>query len=103
MVSAASTVMEFCMPDTVRLAQWPTMTIVLEIPLTVTTLSLQAIVLFSLMPETLSCPPSGGRGTVDGPAVGVAVLLPDGDGLRGLDRGELGIWMVLGTDDEMID
>ena len=71
MVSAASTVTEFCMPDTVRLAQWPVITIVLEIPLTVTTLSLQAIVLFSLMPETGELPARRRSGDVDG-AVGVA-------------------------------
>ena len=34
--------------------QWPVITTVLETPLTLTMLSLQAIVLFSLMPETLS-------------------------------------------------
>ena len=71
MVSTASTLTEFFMPDTVRLAQWPVIMIVLEIPLTVTTLSLQAIVLFSLMPETLSSSPCGGRGEVDGPALGM--------------------------------
>jgi len=44
MVSTASTVMEFCTPDTVRLAQWPVITTVLETPLTLTMLSLHAIV-----------------------------------------------------------
>lgn len=44
MVSTASTVMEFCTPDTVRLTQWPVITTVLETPLTLTMLSLHAIV-----------------------------------------------------------
>ena len=102
MVSAASTVMEFFTPDTVRLAQWPMITIVLETPLTVTMLSLQAMVLFSLMPETLSCPPSGGRGGVDGPAVGVGVPPRDGVGLCGESsaHGDLGGGRVA---DEMIE
>ena len=46
MVSAASTVIVLFMPDTVTSAQWPVMTIVLEIPLTLTVVSLQATVLF---------------------------------------------------------
>ncbi len=46
MVSTASTVTEFCMPDTVSLVQWPLIVIVLDTPLTVTLLSLQATVLF---------------------------------------------------------
>ncbi len=62
MVSAASTVMEFCTPDTVRLAQWPVTTTVLETPLTLTMLLLQAMVRLALMPETLSGPPGGGVG-----------------------------------------
>ncbi len=44
MVSTASTVIAFCTPDTVRLAQWPVITTVFETPLTSTVLSLQAIV-----------------------------------------------------------
>jgi len=46
MVSAVSTVTTFWEPMTVRLAQWPVSTTVFVIPLTVTTLSLQAIVRF---------------------------------------------------------
>ena len=46
MVSAVSTVTMFWEPTTVRLAQWPVSTTVFVIPLTVTTLSLQAIVRF---------------------------------------------------------
>ena len=62
MVSTASTAIEFWTPDTVRLAQWPVITTLLEIPLTVTTLALQAIVRVSLIPETLILAPAGGRG-----------------------------------------
>jgi len=75
MLSAASTVTEFCTPDTERLAQWPVITTVLETPLTLTALSLQAIVRFSLMPEMVRSVPAGGVGTatddVDGAAPGV--------------------------------
>ncbi len=71
MVSTASTVTEFLTPDTVRLAQWPVITTVLKTPLTLTMLSLQAIVRFSLIPKTLRLPPGGGMGDVDGPALGV--------------------------------
>jgi hypothetical protein len=66
MVSTASTVIEFCTPDTVRLAQWPVITTVLETPLTLTMLSLQAMVRFSLIPEMLRLPPGGGVSDVDG-------------------------------------
>ena len=74
MRSTASTVMAFWTPDTVRLVQWPVITTVLETPLTLTMLSLQAIVRFSLMPETLSLPPGGGVGDVDGVDALVRVL-----------------------------
>jgi hypothetical protein len=70
MVSAVSTVTTFWEPRTVRLAQWPVSTTVFVVPLTVTTLSLQAIVRFSLMPVTVRLPPGGGV-AVDPPAVGV--------------------------------
>ena len=87
MLSAASTVTEFCTPDTERLAQWPVITTVLETPLTLTALSLQAIVRFSLMPEMVRSVPAGGVGTaaddVDGAAPGVWVTPPDGLGLLG--------------------
>ena len=89
MRSTASTVMAFWTPDTVRLVQWPVITTVLETPLTLTMLSLQAIVRFSPMPEMLRLPPGGGVGDVDvdgADAVGVGVLLRvvDGTVLRGL-------------------
>ncbi len=71
MVSTASTVIEFWTPDTVRLVQWPVITTLLEIPLTLTMLSLQAIVLFSLMPAMVRVPPGGAVGDVDGAALGV--------------------------------
>ncbi len=70
MVSTESTVTEFLMPDTVRLVQWPVITTVLDMPLTLTMLSLQAIVRFTLTPETLRLAPAGGR-VVAGCAVGV--------------------------------
>ena len=79
MLSTESTVMAFWTPDTVRLVQWPVITTVLETPLTLTMLSLQAIVRFSLMPETLSLPPGGGVGDVDG--VDALVRVVDGPGL----------------------
>jgi len=84
MLSTASIVTEFCMPDTVSFVQWPVITIVLDTPLTVTLLSLQATVLFSLMPATLILLPGGGTGDVDGLAVGVLVRVVDGLGLRGV-------------------
>jgi hypothetical protein len=62
-------------------------TTVFESPLMVTTLSLQAIVRFSPMPEILRLAPGGGVGDVDGAdAVGAGVLLRvvDGTVLRGL-------------------
>jgi hypothetical protein len=57
-------------------------TTVLETPLTLTMLLSQAIVRFSLMPETLILAPGAGVGDVDGVVVLVRVL--DGPGLRGL-------------------
>jgi len=83
--STASTVIEFWTPDTLILAQWPVITTVLETPLTLTTLSLQAIVRFSLIPEILSLPPGGGAGDVDG--VGVLVRVVDGAGPLGVPAG----------------
>ena len=75
MLSTASTVTLFWTPDTDRLAQWPVITTVLETPLMLTVLLLQATVWFSLMPEMLTFSPAGAVGTaegdVDGPAPGV--------------------------------
>ena len=100
MVSTASTVIEFWTPDTVSLAQWSVITTVLETPLTLTMLSLHAIVRFSLIPEMLSWPPGGGVGDVDG--ADARVLLVDGAGLVGVLPGEVnGTEMVGG--DVMID
>lgn len=98
MVSTESTVTEFLTPDTVRLAQWPVITRVLETPLTLTMLSLQAIVLFSLMPEMLMLPAGGGA---EGPALGVGVRLAEGAGLLGLFLGELGLREMPGVGDRM--
>lgn len=82
MVSTESTVTEFLMPDTVRLVQWPVITTVLDMPLTLTMLSLQAIVRFTLTPETLRLAPAGGR-VVAGCAVGVGTAREtDGVGER---------------------
>src|SRR6476619_868281 len=52
------------MPDTVTFTQWPVIVTVLETPLTLTWLSLHAIVLLSLTPATLICPPDGAVVTV---------------------------------------
>lgn len=76
MLSTASTVISFCTPETVRLAQWPLITTVLDTPLTLTTLSLHAIVRFSPIPETLTRSPGAGVGDVDG--LGVLVRVVDG-------------------------
>jgi hypothetical protein len=76
-------VIAFCTPDTVRLAQWPLITTVLETPLTLTTLSLHAIVRFSLMPETLTLPPGGGVADVDGVGFLDRVVVV-GEGLLGV-------------------
>lgn len=75
MLSTASTVIEFCTPDTDRLVQCPVIVTVLETPLTLTMLSLQAMVRFSLMPATLSSVPGGAAGEVGG----------EGDLLREVD------------------
>src|ERR1700759_5301090 len=102
MLSAESTVTAFFMPDTVRVAQWPVITIVLLIPLTVTTLSLHAMVLFSPMPETSSGAPCGGSGNVEGPVLPVEGVLADGLGLRVVVRGVLDPGEVV-TPELMID
>src|SRR4029079_10961858 len=52
------------MPDTVTFTQWPVIVTVLETPLTLTWLSLHAIVLLSPTPATLVCPPAGAVVTV---------------------------------------
>jgi hypothetical protein len=66
---------------------------VLEIPLTVTMLSLQATVLFSPMPEIVRLLPGGGAGDVDGAVdvdgAGVLVRVVDGAGLREVILGGL--------------
>lgn len=94
MVSAASTVTVFFNPDTVRLAQWPVMTTLFEMPLTVTTLSLHTIDLFSPTPVTVSVPPGGGA--EDAGDVGDVGDF-DGPGLSGVERGKLVITDVLGS------
>lgn len=75
MLSTASMVIEFCTPETDRLVQCPVIVTVLETPLTLTMLSLQAMVRFSLMPATLSSVPGGAADEVDG----------EGDVLREVD------------------
>jgi len=100
MMSTASTVIEFWMPDTVRLAQWPVITTVLETPMTRTMLALQVIIRFSLIPEILSLPPGGGVGDVDG--LDVWVPLVDGAGLVGVTDGEVNGREMVGGD-VMID
>jgi hypothetical protein len=73
-VSTASTVTEFCTPDTLSFVQWPLIMTLLEIPLTVTALSLQVRVWFWLIPATLRLSPGGVAdpdvGDVDGPGPG---------------------------------
>lgn len=73
-MSAASTVIWFWIPDTLRLAQWPVITTLLVIPLTLTLPPLQAMVRASLMPETVMFSPAGAVDTdVDGADGMVAV------------------------------
>src|SRR5882757_1064895 len=83
MRSAAWTVTLFWTPETLRLAQWPVITTVFETPLTLTELSLQAIVRLTLMPATLRFPPFGAVGAavsdVEG-AARVCVMAPEGVG-----------------------
>lgn len=75
MVSAASTVIWFWIPDTLRLAQWPVITTLLVIPLTLTLPPLQAMVRASLMPETVIFSPAGAVDTdVDGIDGGIAFV-----------------------------
>ena len=83
-VSAASTVIWFWIPDTLRLAQWPVIATLLVIPLTLTLPPLQAMVRAPLIPETVMFSPAGavdtdvvgtdgGAAFVGGMAVGLAV------------------------------
>lgn len=79
-MSTASTAIWFWIPDTLRLAQWPVITTLLVIPLTLTLRPLQAMVRASLMPETVMFSPAGAVDTdvvgIDGMvavAVGLAV------------------------------
>lgn len=74
MVSAVSTVTTLLSPDTVTDAQWPVIATVLEMPLTVMALSLQAMVLFSLMPETMTDASAGAVAEDGGPVLGAFVL-----------------------------
>ncbi len=67
MVSTASTVTEFLTPDTLMLVQWPVITMVLETPLTLTMLSLQAMVLFSPTPVKVRVAPAGEVGGAPAP------------------------------------
>jgi len=99
MLSTASTVIEFCTPDTDRLVQCPVIDTVLETPLTLTMLSLQATVRFSLIPATLSSVPGGARGDVDGD--GGFLRAVDGPGLSEMLGGMKVLEMVGG--EAMID
>ncbi len=88
MESTASTVIEFWTPDTLRLAQWPVMTTLLEMPLMFTALSLHAIVRFSLIPEMVKLAPGGAVGAalvgVDGEEAGACVVPAAGTELLGV-------------------
>src|ERR1700747_2536682 len=103
MLSAASTVTVFCLPATGRLLQCPVITTVLESPLMVTTLSLQAIVRFSPMPEIVRLVLGDGAGDVDGADAdvdGAAVLVRvlGGAVLRGLLVAGLEVPDMLGAE-----
>ena len=80
-MSAASTVIWFWIPDTLRLAQWPVITTLLVIPLTLTLPPLQAMVRASLMPETVMFWPAGAVDTdVGGLGARLAVVAAEGVG-----------------------
>jgi len=80
-MSAASTVIWFWIPDTVTLAQWPVITTLLVIPLTLTLPPLQAMVRASLMPETVMFWPAGAVDTdVCGVGARLAVVAAEGVG-----------------------
>lgn len=100
MLSTASMLIAFLTPDTDRLAQWPVITTVLETPLMLTKLSLQAIVRFSLIPATLSCSPGGDTGEVDG--VGGLARAVGGTGAVGMLGGAPNVLETVGGD-TMID
>jgi len=80
-VSAASTLIWFWMPDTLTLAQWPVITTLLVIPLTLTLPPLQAMVRASLMPETVMFSPAGAVDTdVDGAVAVVGGMVAEAVG-----------------------
>jgi hypothetical protein len=97
MVSAVSTVTTFWTPDTCRLVQWPLITTLLEMPLTLTALALHVTVWVALMPEMVRLSPAGaggsGVGDDDGPAAGVCVIPP---GEVGLFEGMIGVGNIVG-------
>ena len=84
-VSAASTVIWFWIPDTFTLAQWPVITTLLVIPLTLTLPPLQAMVRASLMPETVIFSPAGAVDTdvdgIDGAVAFVGGMVAEAVGL----------------------
>ncbi len=84
--SAASTVIWFWIPDTVTLAQWPVITMLLVIPLMSTVPPLQVMARTSLMPETEMLSPAV-VAEVDGIAT---------DGM-GLGEGEPGMGNMVGS------
>ncbi len=93
MRSTASTVTVFCTPDTDRLVQCPVITTVLDTPLTLTGLSSQASVRFSLIPATLSSVPGGAAGDVgvrrDVEGAGVVEMPGGGPNVLEMVGGEL--------------
>ena len=100
MLSTASTVIAFWTPDTDRLVQCPVIDTVLETPLTLTMLSLQAMVRFSLIPATLSWAPGGAAGEVEGE--GDFLREVDGPGLVGILGGGPNVLEMVGGE-PMID
>ena len=94
MVSAASTVIWFWIPDTLTLTQWPVITTLLVIPLTLTLPPLQAMVRASLIPETVMFSPAGAVDTdvvgTDGGAAFVGGMVAEavGPAVGMLGKGE---------------
>jgi hypothetical protein len=95
-VSTASTVIWFWIPDTLRLAQWPVITTLLVIPLTLTLPPLQAMVRASLMPETVMLSPAGAVDTVVGIDGGVAFVGGMVAEPVGLFEGMIGVGNIVG-------
>ncbi len=90
-ISAVSTMTWFWIPDTTTLLQWPVITTLLVIPLTLTVPPLQAMVRVSLIPETVMFSPAGALVTeVGGVGAATADVLGTAADAVGLIEEKLG-------------